>query len=133
MFALDASGGTGKTFLLITILSKVRGEDMIALAMATTGIASTLLPGGRTVHSKLKVPIHLNEDSEITALLKENSAIHKLIKRTKLIIIDEITMGTKRMLEAIDRTLKKILNPNLPFGGLITIFSGDWKQGSIFK
>ena len=48
---LDAPGGTGKTFLLNLLLAKVRQCGQIAIAMASSGIAATLLDGGRTVHS----------------------------------------------------------------------------------
>ena len=128
LFSIDACAGSGKTFVICTLLSQVRGSGMIALAMATTGIASTLLPGGRTVHSKLKVPINIDEETVISALTRESTAVHKLIKRTDLIIIDEVTIGNKLMYEAIDRTLRKVLDPNKPFGGIPVLVTGDWMQ-----
>ncbi|GFW76677.1 ATP-dependent DNA helicase [Trichonephila clavipes] len=48
---LDAPGGTGKTFLIKLILAAVRSQNDIALALASSGIAATLLPGGRTAYS----------------------------------------------------------------------------------
>nr|GEU71378.1 DNA helicase PIF1, ATP-dependent [Tanacetum cinerariifolium] len=45
-------GGTGKTFLYKTIISRLRSELKIVLAVASSGIASLLLPGGRTAHSR---------------------------------------------------------------------------------
>ncbi|GJX64748.1 ATP-dependent DNA helicase PIF1-like protein [Tanacetum coccineum] len=42
-------GGTGKTFLYKTITERLRSERMIVLAVASSGIVSLLLPGGRTV------------------------------------------------------------------------------------
>lgn len=59
IFFLDAPGGTGKTFLLSLILAAIRGQGGIALALASTGIAATLLEGGRTAHSALKLPLNL--------------------------------------------------------------------------
>jgi ABC-type ATPase involved in cell division len=43
---LDAPGGTGKTFLINLLLAKVRYGGKIALAVASSGIAATLLVGG---------------------------------------------------------------------------------------
>ncbi|ELU06956.1 hypothetical protein CAPTEDRAFT_59666, partial [Capitella teleta] len=43
LFFLDAPGGTGETFLLNLLLSKVRYNGDIALAVAPSGIAATLL------------------------------------------------------------------------------------------
>ena len=56
---LDAPGGCGKTFLIETILASQRAKGSIAIATASTGLAATLLPGGRTVHSTFKVPLNI--------------------------------------------------------------------------
>ena len=124
--ALDACGGTGKTFVLDTLLSQVHSQGKIAIATAISGIAANLLPGGRTVHSKLKVPIILDEKSLCS--IKEKSARAELVRRAELLIIDEVTMGAKLVYETVDRTLKKIRKNEKPFGGITTILSGDWRQ-----
>ena len=59
MLFLDAPGGTGKTFLINLILAKLQSEGKIALATASSGIAATLLTGGRTLHSTFKIPLDL--------------------------------------------------------------------------
>ena len=58
-FFIDGPRGTGKTFLYNTLLAKVRSQGRILLAMASSGITALLLTGGRTVHSRFKVPIPL--------------------------------------------------------------------------
>ena len=126
MFAIDAPGGSGKTFILDCLLSLVRSQGKVALAMATTGIASTLLANGRTVHTKLNVPLKPDENSEIP--FKEKSPFCELIRSTELMIIDEVTMGNRRMFECIDRSFRKIRKSNKPFGGICVVFSGDWRQ-----
>nr|GEU53274.1 DNA helicase [Tanacetum cinerariifolium] len=45
-------GGTGKTFMWKTIISSQRSQGKIVLAVASSGIASLLLPAGRTAHSR---------------------------------------------------------------------------------
>ena len=47
---MDAPGGTGKTFTLNTLLAVVRSRNLVALAVAFSGIAATLLDNGRTFH-----------------------------------------------------------------------------------
>lgn len=42
-FVLDAPGGTGKTFLISLFLAEIRSNNGIALAVASAGIAATLL------------------------------------------------------------------------------------------
>lgn len=55
VFFIDAPGGTGKTFFLSLILATIRSQNNIALVIASSGIAPTLLDGGRTAHSALKL------------------------------------------------------------------------------
>ena len=50
---LDAPGGTGKTFVINLLLEKIRQQSKLAVAVASSGIAVTLLYGGRTTHSTL--------------------------------------------------------------------------------
>jgi ATP-dependent DNA helicase PIF1 len=57
MFFVDGYGGTGKTFLWKTISYKLRSEGKIVLNVASSGIASILLPGGRTAHSQFSLPL----------------------------------------------------------------------------
>ena len=56
-------GGTGKTFLWSAIVAHLRSEGKIVLAVASSGIASLLMEGGRTAHSRFKIPIDLDEHS----------------------------------------------------------------------
>ena len=128
LFSIDAPGGTGKTFVLAILLDYVRSKGLIALGMATTGIAATLLTGGKTVHSRLKVPIHLDEESIISPILKENCSLNMLLKQTSLIIIDEVSMGNKVLFQAIDKTLRMLKEKDAPFGGIVTVLSADWQQ-----
>ena len=80
---MDGPGGTGKTYLYRALLAKVQSMDLIAVATATSGIASSIMPGGRTAHSRFKIPIKLEENSicnftkqsGTTTLLREASLV----------------------------------------------------------
>ncbi|XP_031126425.1 uncharacterized protein LOC116028721 [Ipomoea triloba] len=56
-------GSTGKTFVWKEISGKIRSKGDIVINVASSGIASLLLPGGRTAHSRFAIPIVLTEDS----------------------------------------------------------------------
>jgi hypothetical protein len=56
---LDASGGTGKTFVIHLLLAKIRQQFEIAIAVVSSEIAATLLHGVRTAHLTLKLPLKL--------------------------------------------------------------------------
>ena len=126
LFCLDAPGGTGKTFLLGALLSAVRSNGDIAIATALSAVASKLLEGGSTLHSKLKVPIKIQEES--VCQFTKHTAIGQMFKIAKLLVIDEVTMGHKHIYEAIDRTLREVREQDKPMGGLCTVFAGDWRQ-----
>ncbi|KAK9136775.1 hypothetical protein Sjap_007369 [Stephania japonica] len=56
VFFIDGPGGTGKTFLYRALLATVRRKDYIALATASSGVAASILPGGRMHSLKIQTP-----------------------------------------------------------------------------
>ncbi|GJZ04023.1 replication protein A 70 kDa DNA-binding subunit C-like protein [Tanacetum coccineum] len=54
-------GGTWKSFLYNTIIARLRIERKIVLAVASSGIAALLLPGGRTAHRRFIIPLEFNQ------------------------------------------------------------------------
>lgn len=63
IFFVDGPGGTGKSFLFNSLLNKIRSEGKIAIAVASSGIAATLLENGRTAHSRFKISLEVFENS----------------------------------------------------------------------
>ncbi|XP_012837527.1 PREDICTED: uncharacterized protein LOC105958070, partial [Erythranthe guttata] len=61
MFFLYGHGGTGKTFLWKTLSAAVRSKGKIVINVASSGIASLLLPVGRTAHSRFGLPINVDK------------------------------------------------------------------------
>lgn len=55
IFFLGASGGTGKTILITSILAAIQSKYDIALAFASSRIAAILLPDKKAAHSVLKL------------------------------------------------------------------------------
>ncbi|XP_057335011.1 uncharacterized protein LOC130673819 [Microplitis mediator] len=100
---LDAPGGTGKTYLLNLILAKIRADGKIALAVASSGIAATLLLGGKTAHSLFKLPLDLNRDEFPVCNISKQSELAIVMKECDIIVWDECTMANKKAFEAVDR------------------------------
>lgn len=94
----------------------------------SSGIAATLLEGGRTAHSALKLPMNLLTVDNPTCTMTKNSATAKLMRECKIIIWDECTMSHKRALEAVDRTMKDLRGDSRQFGGAMILLSGDFRQ-----
>ncbi|XP_076031073.1 uncharacterized protein LOC143019319 [Oratosquilla oratoria] len=118
---LDAPGGTGKSFVLNILLDTVRSQGKIALAVASSGIASTVLHGGRTAHNMFKIP--LMDYNEVCACsIKKNSELAKLLSMTSLIVWDEVVMANKNTLATLDVSLRDILGvPGRFMGGILEL------------
>jgi len=130
MFFLYGYGGTGKTFMWSTLSSALRSKGQIVLTVASSGITSLLLPGGRTTHSKFRIPIPILENSICN--IEQGSDVAHLLRVAHLIIWDEAPMAHKFCFEALDRTLKDIMKDDLTcnsvFGGKVVVFGGDFRQ-----
>ncbi|XP_075494884.1 uncharacterized protein LOC142532481 [Primulina tabacum] len=126
LFFVDGPGGTGKTYLYRALLANVRSRKMIALATATSGVAASILPGGRTAHSRFKIPIDLHDKSYCT--ISKQSGLAELCRRTHLIIWDEAPMAKRLAIEAVDRSLRDLTGIQKPFGGKVVVLGGDFMQ-----
>ena len=126
-FFIDGLGGAGKTFLYNTLLSSVRADNGIALAVASSGIAALLLEGGATAHSRLKIPVN-NIHEHSTCYISTQSNEANLIRATSLILWDEAPMQHKHTFQAVDRTFRDLTGLNKPFGGVVVVMGGDFRQ-----
>ncbi|KAM0899696.1 hypothetical protein ACQ4PT_021133 [Festuca glaucescens] len=126
IFFVDGPGGTGKTYLYKPLLAKVRSMGLIAIATATSGIAASIMPGGRTAHSRFKIPIKLKDNSMCSFTKQSGTA--ELLKHVSLIIWDEVAMTKRQAVETLDRSLQDIMECPLPFGGKVVVFGGDFRQ-----
>jgi ATP-dependent DNA helicase PIF1 len=110
----------------------VRSKGLIVLNAASSGIVAFLLPGGRTTHSTLTVPIEINEASSPT--MEKDSPRADLERAAKLIIWDEAPMIHRWCFEAVDRSLCDIMSKNdplnefRPFGGMTVVLGGNFRQ-----
>jgi hypothetical protein len=108
IYFVDAPGGTGKTFTSKIVLADARRKGLTALAVASSGIAATLLPGGRTAHSTFKLPLDLAKEDKPICNVKRNTDVAEIMKEVKLIVWDEATMSHKKAFEAVNRMLQDI-------------------------
>ncbi len=132
LFFVYGSGGTGKTFVWTTLLSCLRGQGKIVLTVASSGIASLLLLGSRTTHSRFKISIDLHDES--TCNITQHMKVVELVHKADLIIWDEAPMMHRRAFEAVDRTLRDLMQlddaqvTEKNFGGKTVVLGGDFRQ-----
>ncbi|CAJ2640229.1 unnamed protein product [Trifolium pratense] len=107
VFFLCGYGGTRKTFIWRVMSVALRSKGEIVLTVASSGIATLLIPGGRTTHSRFCIPLNVDEFS--TCIIVPKNPLALLIQKANLIIWDEAPMMHKHCFEAVDRTLKDIL------------------------
>jgi len=130
LFFVYGSGGTGKTFIWTTFLSRLRGQGKIVLAVASSGIASLLFLGDRIAHSRFKILIDLHDES--TCNITQQMKVAELVRKADMIIWDEAPMMHHRAFEAIDCTLHDLMQlddaqvTEKIFGGKIVVLGGDF-------
>ena len=125
-FFIDGPGGAGKTFIYKTLFHILSGRNCNVKCMAFTGIASILLPNGRTSHKTfgLKVPL----TAESVSNIKPGSSKGRELAQVQVFLMDEAPMLPKYGMHNMDQLLRALGNPHLPFGGKIVVFGGDFRQ-----
>jgi len=132
LFLVYGSGGTGKTFVWTTLLSRLQRQGKIMLAIASSRIASLLLLGGKSTHSRFKIPIDLHDES--TCNITQQMKVAELVRKVDLIIWDEAPMMHCRAFEAVDQTLRDLMQlddveaTKKIFGGKTVVLGGDFRQ-----
>ncbi|SGY17572.1 BQ5605_C015g07823 [Microbotryum silenes-dioicae] len=126
VFFLLAPGGTGKTFVENALLDTVRARGDQAIAVASSGVAALLLKGGHTAHSTFRIP--LDTSPTLTCPVDRESDLALMLRTTKLIIWDEAPMAHRFAVEAVDRLLRDLRETEELFGGVTTVFAGDFRQ-----
>ncbi|KAJ1280345.1 hypothetical protein BS78_04G224900 [Paspalum vaginatum] len=131
-FFVSGYGGTGKTYLWNAIVAYLRGHGKIVLTVASSGVASLLLPGGRTAHSRFKIPCDLDDGTVCD--VRRGSMLGELIEATSLVILDETLMTHRQAFEALDRTFRDLMSRQSEtaaaqvFGGKVVVLGGDLCQ-----
>ncbi|XP_057755435.1 uncharacterized protein LOC130974583 [Arachis stenosperma] len=100
--------GCGKAFIWNELSSAIRSRGKIILNVASSGIASLLLPGGRTDNSRFSTPITITDES--TCNIKHGSLKAELFIQSSLIIWDEAPMLNKMCSKALDRTIRDLMS-----------------------
>ncbi len=114
---------TGKTTLIKHFIETTPKK---LLLLTPTGVAAINL-GGSTIHSFFLFHPGITLD-EVEFEHQLSKSRKDILKHIDAIIIDEISMVRADMLDCIDISLKKVLDPDLPFGGLQMIFVWDLYQ-----
>lgn len=122
--------GSGKSFLIKTIVNDSVENDYKLQVCALTGCASILLNcKATTLHRFAGIGLANKSIDEVVEDVFEKRYKLKKWYDLKCLIIDEVSMMSLKILLILDKMARKIYRkPTLPFGGLQVIFSGDFYQ-----
>lgn len=125
---LTGQPGSGKTFLLQKYIDFLRKKDVGPGVTASTGIAATHL-NGITIHSWSGIGIKDElRDKDLQQLLKKRR-LKKRFQKTKVLIIDEVSMLHAHQLDLVDQVTRAFkANHFQPFGGMQLVLCGDFFQ-----
>lgn len=129
---MTGAGGCGKSFLIRHMVENSMGKNIAVCAM--TGCASIVLNcGATTLHSWAGIGIAENENETIVARMKTNRSYKGVAARDRwkavdILIIDEVSMMSRKVFELLEMIGRTFRNPFLTFGGIQVVFSGDFYQ-----
>ncbi|HSE56901.1 MAG TPA: AAA family ATPase [Candidatus Paceibacterota bacterium] len=124
---LTGEPGAGKTHTINEYVRYLREHDIEPAITASTGIAATHIHG-QTIHSWSGIGVRRNLSSYDLDTITTTEYLARRIQKTKVLIIDEISMidaQTLDMVEAVCRAIKQLQEP---FGGIQVILVGDFFQ-----
>lgn len=125
------SAGTGKSVLMRAIIAELRKKhmrepDRIAVT-ASTGLAACNI-GGVTLHSFGGIGLGKEDVPTLVKKIKRNQKAKNRWLRTKILIIDEISMVDGDLFDKLEGIARAMRNNGRPFGGIQLVITGDFFQ-----
>src|SRR6187399_2843991 len=98
---LTGAAGSGKTYLLNKYIKYLKSHQVCVAVTASTGIAATHLQGA-TIHSWSGIGVRDSLSDKDLEKLQTTQRIKSNYKKTKVLIIDEVSMLHKHQLDMVD-------------------------------
>ncbi|MFA4817619.1 MAG: AAA family ATPase [Parcubacteria group bacterium] len=125
---LTGAAGSGKTYLLNQFINYLKNSGVSAAVTASTGIAATHM-NGITIHSWSGLGIRDKITEKDLRKLSRNQRVQRRMEKTKVLIVDEISMLHAHQLDNVDKICRFLKDePFIPFGGLQVVLCGDFFQ-----
>jgi ATP-dependent DNA helicase PIF1 len=125
------SAGTGKSVLMRAIIAElrkkyVREPERVAVT-ASTGLAACNI-GGVTLHSFGGIGLGKEDVPTLVKKIKKNAKAKARWLKTKILIIDEISMVDGDLFDKLEGIARMMRNNGRPFGGIQLVITGDFFQ-----
>ena len=126
---ITGPGGCGKTKLIQLIAKHANINRQRCRVCAMTGCAAVLLGlKAKTFHSWGGFGLANDSIEKIVDRIMKSPMKKKNWVNTDVLIVDEVSMMSSKLFELFYIISMRIRNPNLLFGGIQVIFSGDFYQ-----
>ena len=127
---ITGPGGTGKSALIREIYKYANQREHNIQVCALTGCAAVMLDcKAKTIHSWAGIGLANGDIDRIVDRVDKNFFKKKEWRKTRTLIVDEVSMMSKRLFDILDLVGKTARNcPSRPFGGIQLIFCGDFYQ-----
>ncbi len=127
---ITGPGGSGKSFLIKNIVKHAEAHNKNIKICALTGCAAILLEcKATTLHMFSGIGFANKKNEEIIEELFTTKRYKlKNWRKLEILIIDEVSMMSLKILLLLDTIAKKFYRNSNPFGGLQVIFTGDFYQ-----
>ena len=127
---ITGPGGTGKSFLIKNIVADAEEKKKNIKVCALTGCAAVLLQcKATTLHMFSGIGLASKKNAQIIEeLFTKKRYKLKNWRGLEILIIDEVSMMSLKILLLLDLIARKFYKKNVPFGGLQVIFTGDFYQ-----
>lgn len=124
---LTGEPGAGKTHVINQYVIWLRERGIEPAVTASTGIAATHI-GGMTIHAWSGVGIKKTLSEWDMEAMHEREPLVRRVRSARVLIVDEVSMLDANLLVLVDRALRSLRGSDAPFGGLQTVFVGDFFQ-----
>lgn len=126
---ITGPGGSGKSALIKKIHEHAYKKFKEIQVTALTGCASVLLNcKAKTLHSWAGVGLANGTTEQLIQKIKKNKFSKTAWKKTDILVVDEVSMLSLKMFNALNAIGRSIRKNDKPFGGIQLIFSGDFYQ-----
>lgn len=122
-------GGTGKSELIRSIVADATEAGLTYQVCALTGCAADQLRcKARTIHSWASLGLATGSVGEVVDRIYKQKQKRACWTKTDLLIIDEVSMMSAKLLNILDLLARKSRKDTRPFGGLQLLMFGDFYQ-----
>ena len=127
---ISGPGGTGKTFLIKTIVNHATESMKSFKVCAMTGCAAILLEcGAATLHAFAGIGLATGSVNQVVDRVAKNRKKRQNWNKIDLLIVDEVSMLSLKIFIILDLIARRAKQKRtIPFGGMQIIFAGDFYQ-----